>query len=43
MGQEATQDETEFWEVLVATLGAGALRPGHIRAVRPTDTMREDR
>lgn len=27
--------EREFWEVLVATLDAGALRPGHVRARKP--------
>jgi hypothetical protein len=34
-GEEATQDETEFWEVLVAALREGAMRPGHVRAVKP--------
>ena len=38
-GEEATQDETEFWEVLVAALGEGAIRPGHIRAVKPAGAL----
>jgi len=36
-GEEATQDETAFWEVLVRALEEGVLRPGHIRAVKPAD------
>lgn len=38
-GEEATQDETEFWEVLVATLREGAMRPGHVRAVKPAISL----
>jgi SAM-dependent methyltransferase len=34
-GEEATADEIGFWEVLVTSLRAGALRPGHVRATRP--------
>ena len=34
-GEEATQDEIAFWEVLVAALEQGAIRPGHIRALKP--------
>jgi phosphoethanolamine N-methyltransferase len=34
-GEEATNDETAFWEALVAGLEKGAVRPGHIRAVKP--------
>jgi phosphoethanolamine N-methyltransferase len=34
-GNEATQSEIEFWEVLVKALEGGALRPGHIRAAKP--------
>ena len=33
-GEEATQDEITLWEVLVAALEKGAIRPGHIRAVK---------
>jgi len=33
-GEEATQDEIAFWEVLVSALENGAIRPGHIRAVK---------
>jgi Methylase involved in ubiquinone/menaquinone biosynthesis len=35
-GQEAAQDEIEFWEVLVASLTSGALSPGHVKARTPT-------
>jgi SAM-dependent methyltransferase len=34
-GEEAAVDEIGFWEVLVETLRAGALRPGHVRATKP--------
>jgi SAM-dependent methyltransferase len=34
-GAEATADEIGFWDVLVESLRAGALRPGHIRAIKP--------
>lgn len=34
-GEEATLDEIAFWEVLVAALEQGAVRPGHIRALKP--------
>jgi SAM-dependent methyltransferase len=34
-GEKATQDEILFWEVLVAALKEGAMRPGHIRARKP--------
>jgi SAM-dependent methyltransferase len=34
-GEEATADEIGFWEVLVESLRAGALRPGHVRATKP--------
>lgn len=34
-GDEATADEIGFWEVLVESLRAGALRPGHVRATKP--------
>jgi SAM-dependent methyltransferase len=33
-GEEATADEIGFWEVLVESLRAGALRPGHVRATK---------
>jgi hypothetical protein len=35
-GEEATADEIGFWEVLVDSLRAGALRPGHVRATKPS-------
>jgi phosphoethanolamine N-methyltransferase len=38
-GDEATQDEITFWEVLVAALEEGATRPGHIRAVKSTGAL----
>jgi SAM-dependent methyltransferase len=38
-GDEATQDEITFWEVLVAALEKGAIRPGHIRAVKSTGAL----
>lgn len=41
-GEEATQDETTFWEVLVAALNEGAIRPGHIRALKPSSLRRAD-
>jgi ubiquinone/menaquinone biosynthesis C-methylase UbiE len=34
-GEEAAAEETGFWAVLVESLGAGALRPGHVRATKP--------
>jgi SAM-dependent methyltransferase len=34
-GDESVQSEIAFWEVLVKALNAGALRPGHIRAIKP--------
>ena len=34
-GEEAAADEIGFWEVLVESLGAGAVRPGHVRARKP--------
>jgi len=34
-GREAAQSEIAFWEVLVKALDAGALRPGHVRAIKP--------
>jgi SAM-dependent methyltransferase len=34
-GEEATDDETAFWEVLVEALRGGAMRPGHVRASKP--------
>ncbi len=34
-GEEATEAEVGFWQVLVATLDEGALRPGHVRARKP--------
>jgi ubiquinone/menaquinone biosynthesis C-methylase UbiE len=37
-GEKATQDEISFWEVLVAALKEGAMRPGHIRARKPVST-----
>ena len=40
-GENALQDEAAFWEVLVAALGEGAMRPGHIRAVKPPSTLKE--
>ncbi len=36
-GEEATHNEIEFWETLVASLESGAVSPGHIRALTPTD------
>ena len=38
-GGEATQDEITFWEVLVAALEQGAIRPGHTRAVKSTGAL----
>ena len=35
-GEDAAAAEIEFWEVLVEALGSGAMRPGHVRAVKPT-------
>ena len=37
--EEATQDEITFWEVLVAALEQGAIRPGHTRAVKSTGVL----
>ena len=34
-GEEATQAEIEFWEVLVESLTSGALSPAHVRARKP--------
>ncbi len=34
-GQQAANDETAFWVVLVKALEGGAMSPGHIRAVKP--------
>lgn len=34
-GHEAARSEIAFWEVLVKALDAGALRPGHVRAIKP--------
>ncbi len=34
-GEKALADEIDFWEVLVAALEEGAMRPGHIRARKP--------
>ncbi len=34
-GEKPTEDEIAFWEVLVAALREGAVRPGHIRATKP--------
>ena len=34
-GGEATQDITTLWESFVAVVDQGALRPGHLRAVKP--------
>jgi ubiquinone/menaquinone biosynthesis C-methylase UbiE len=34
-GEKALADEIGFWEVLVAALEEGAMRPGHIRAMKP--------
>jgi hypothetical protein len=31
-GEDAAEDEIEFWEVLVASLTSGALSPTHVRA-----------
>ena len=36
-GEDPTQDEIAFWEVLVAALEHGAIRPGHIRALKPLE------
>jgi SAM-dependent methyltransferase len=33
-GEQAAADEIGFWEVLVESLRAGALRPGHVRAAK---------
>ena len=38
-GKKSTQDEIAFWEVLVAALRSGAMRPGHIRAIKPASTL----
>jgi hypothetical protein len=35
-GEEATADEIGFWGVLVESLRTGALRPGHVRAKKPS-------
>ena len=37
-GEKSTEDEIAFWEVLVAALRQGAVRPGHIRATKPRGT-----
>lgn len=34
-GEETTQDITRMWERFVAAVDQGALRPGHLRAVKP--------
>jgi phosphoethanolamine N-methyltransferase len=34
-GEEQANEEREFWKVLVTSLEMGALRPGHIRAMKP--------
>lgn len=34
-GDKVADDEIAFWEVLVAAVKAGAVRPGHIRAAKP--------
>lgn len=34
-GDAAMEEELAFWELLVTALGDGAVRPGHIRAVKP--------
>lgn len=31
-------EEIEFWEMMLGALNEGAIRPGHIRAVKPLDT-----
>lgn len=38
-GEESTQDEITFWEVLVAALEQGAIRPGHVRALKFAGTL----
>ena len=38
-GEESTQDEIAFWEVLAAALEQGAIRPGHVRAMKSTGTL----
>jgi phosphoethanolamine N-methyltransferase len=35
-GDEAADDEIKFWEVLVASVRSGAIRPGHIRGRKPS-------
>ena len=37
-GEKSAEDEIAFWEVLVAALRQGAMRPGHIRATKPIGT-----
>ncbi len=37
-GEKSTEDEIAFWEVLVAALRQGAMRPGHIQATKPIGT-----
>ncbi|TFG51501.1 MAG: methyltransferase domain-containing protein [Gemmatimonadales bacterium] len=34
-GEESAQSEVAFWEVLVRALASGALRPAHVRALKP--------
>jgi SAM-dependent methyltransferase len=34
-GDQALADEISFWEVLVRALEAGAMAPGHLRALKP--------
>jgi SAM-dependent methyltransferase len=41
-GEKALEDETAFWEVLVAALEEGAMRPGHIRAKKPARLLSSD-
>jgi len=37
--QTQLREEIEFWEVMVGALSEGAIMPGHIRAMKPSDTQ----
>ena len=35
--QDQLREEIEFWEIMVSALNEGAIMPGHIRAMKPSD------
>ena len=37
--QTQLHEEIEFWEIMVGALNEGAIMPGHIRAMKPSDTQ----